>query len=88
MSFRAPAHIEVRIVHDEAVILDTRTDAYHALNPAAALIWAVLVEGGSPDAAVDVLVARFGIAPETATVDVEASIRQLTEGGLLVRDAP
>jgi hypothetical protein len=76
------------VVHDELVVLDTRTATYHALNPAASLIWAVLAEGGSQNAAVDALVTRFRITLERARVDVETTIRQLTERALLDPDAP
>ncbi len=87
MSYCVPPYVHVRLVHDEAVLLDTRSDAYFALNPSGAVVWSVLAEGRSEESAAEDLVAQFAVTPETARVDVAAVIDELVARGLLERIA-
>jgi len=83
MSFRVPTHVHHRALHDEAVLLDARSDAYLGLNQTGALAWEILAAGGSPDSAVDALVTAFDVDRERARTDVAVLIETLLARGLL-----
>ena len=85
MSYRLPPYVRHRSVHDEIVLLDTRTDDYLGLNPTAAVAWQVLVDGGTVEAAAADLTARFEVAPRDALGDATAFAEQMVERGLLQR---
>jgi len=85
MNVRVPTHVEYRVAHDEVVLLDTRSDAYVALNPSASLIWATLADGGSAPDAADLLADRFSIERDAALADVAALVDDLIARGLLDR---
>ena len=87
MSFRVPAHVHHRAVHDEVVIMDARADAYVGLNSSAAVIWNVLSSGGSVDAAVDAVLTRFEVTPEAARTDVADLVADLVARGVLEQGA-
>ncbi len=83
MSFRVPAHVHHRAVHDEVVIMDGRSDVYLGLNPSAAVIWNILAAGQSADAAVEAVLIRFDVTPEEARADVAALVQDLVARGML-----
>ena len=83
VTLRVPPHVHFRAVHDEVVLLDTRTGASVGLNASAAVAWSVLSAGGSAADAVAELVARFEVAPEVASADVDTLIDGLLSGGML-----
>lgn len=83
MKYRVPAHVHFRSIHDEVVILDTRTDTYLGLNDTAAAAWSVLSSGGSSETAIEELTTRFDVSPDVATSDVVALIRDLLDRELL-----
>ncbi len=87
MSYRVPPYAHFRLVHDEAVLLDTRSDAYFALNPSGAVVWSVLADGRSEESAADDLAGQFAVTPETVRADVAAVIEELLARGLLERIA-
>lgn len=90
MSYRVPPSVHFRAVNDEAVLLDARAEraeAYFGFNTTAAVVWGVLADSGSPDEAIDELVARFEVTPEVARADVAAMVEQLVARGLLERVA-
>ena len=83
MTYRVPAHVHHRALHDEAVLLDARTDAYLGLNRTGACAWEILAKGGSLDAAVDAVVARFEVDRPRASHDVSTLIDTLVARGLI-----
>lgn len=83
MSYRVSPNVQFRAVHDEVVLLDSRDDAYFALNPTGAVVWSVLAGGQPPEVAAAELVAQFGVSPEVARADAAALIDQLVARGLL-----
>jgi hypothetical protein len=85
VNYAIPSHVYVKAVGDEAVLLDTRSDAFFGLNPSAAVVWDALATGLTSTDALDALVARFAVAPETARADVDALIDQLVAHGFLER---
>ncbi len=87
MTYRVPPSVHFRAVNNEAVLLDARTEVYFEFNATAAVVWCVLADGGSPDEAIDELVARFEVTPEVARADVAAMVEQLVARELLERVA-
>ena len=69
VTYRVPAHVQAHPLHDEVVLLDARRDAFHGLNPTAAVAWRVLAAGQPPAAAVEALVERFEIDDDGAVDD-------------------
>ena len=84
MTYRVPAHVHAREVHDEVVVLDSRSNQYLGLNETGAVAWSVLAAGGSASEAVDELLARYEVTRETATNDVAALISELLRFGLII----
>jgi hypothetical protein len=70
------------------MILDARSNQYLGLNGTGAVVWSVLVDGGSAAAAVAELIARFEVAPETAQADVASLLEELLRLGLIASVAP
>jgi hypothetical protein len=83
MTYRLPPHVHHRLLQGEAILLDTRTDAYLGLNRSAAVAWEVLAAGGSHDEAITALIDRFDVSTETATRDVDRLAADLVRRGLL-----
>jgi Coenzyme PQQ synthesis protein D (PqqD) len=83
MTYRVPAHVHAREVHDEVVVLDARSNQYLGLNGTGAVVWSVLAAGGSADEAVDELVVRYEVGREVATSDVAALLDELLRLGLV-----
>jgi len=88
MRYRVPEHVHARPVQDEVMILDARSNQYLGLNGTGAVVWSVLVDGGSAAAAVAELIARFEVAPETAQADVASLLEELLRLGLIASVAP
>jgi hypothetical protein len=68
---------------DEVIAIDLESGSYFALDDVAADCWSILAGGGSLDAAVDAVVERFDVAPDTARSDVEWFAEQLVREQLL-----
>ena len=85
MRFTVPDHVHYRDLHDEIVLLDSRSDAYLGLNPSAAIVWSTLAGGHSTGQAAAALVERFGISATVAERDVATLITDLERRGLLMR---
>lgn len=83
MRYRVPSYVEFGSVEDEVVLRDARSEAYLGLNPTAALVWCVLVDGGSEETAAEQLVDLFEVTMDAAQADAAALIRQLVADGLL-----
>ncbi len=83
MRFRIPNHVDFRVVHDEIVVLDVRSDLYLALNPTAALIWTMLSNKGTLEEVVAELTDRFGIENSVATTELHRHLDDLVARGLL-----
>lgn len=68
----------------ELIVLDKDAGEVHQLNQSAALVWQGLNEGLAIDEIAVRLTDAFDVEHESAVSDVQASITQLTELGLLV----
>lgn len=83
MSYRVPEHVHARPVHDEVMILDTRTNQYLGLNGSGTLVWSILAGGGSVTDAVTALVTHFEVSAEAAEADVGTLLDELLRLGLI-----
>jgi hypothetical protein len=75
--------LEVRIVDDEAVILDLANGKIHRLNATATCIWSDCDGRTSPPEMATHLAASFRSTPEGVLADVMAILANLEELGLL-----
>lgn len=84
MSYRIPEYVLARPVHDDVMILDSRHGRYLGLNGTGAIVWSILAEGGSADAAVDELAMNFDVTREHAGADVARLVQELLRLSLIV----
>ena len=68
---------------EELLLLDTVADRIHQLNATAGLIWSKLEQGDSEADIAQTLCNEFDVSAEQARADVEATLRQFREQGLL-----
>ena len=78
----------VRLVGDEAVLLDLKTERYLGLDNVSARIWQVLTEGGSVQSAYETLLAEFDVDPERLRTDLEEFVQELLQLGLVEPKQP
>jgi Coenzyme PQQ synthesis protein D (PqqD) len=71
---------------DEVVALDLTRSEYLASNRTAAVLWEALAEGADHESLVQLLCARFDVAPEVARGDVGRLLEWLAAEGLLEDD--
>ena len=84
--FVAPEAVSWRDVPGEIVLFDSRSNTYHALNPAAAEVWRALTAGLSMRAAINDLAERFGADKGQIERDVIDFTRDALEKALLFPD--
>jgi len=82
-SFKFNPDVTVRVMDNEAVLLNVRTGAYFGLNKVGTVIWQLYSEGKTVAEVVSNLCERYGIASERATTDVQALTQKLLEKELL-----
>jgi len=68
---------------EELLLLDTVADRIHQLNSTAGFIWSKLENGDSDADIVQTLCNEFDVSADQARRDVEATLRQFRENGLL-----
>jgi hypothetical protein len=73
----------LRIIGDEAVILNLKTELYLGLNPVGTRIWTVLHGAPSIQAAYESLLTEFDVAPEQLRQDMDELLDQLLAQGLI-----
>ncbi|HSF81725.1 MAG TPA: PqqD family protein [Anaerolineales bacterium] len=78
-----PDQVLVRMVDDEAVLLNLETERYFGLDPVGARMWAVLSEAASVQQALETLLAEYEVDPETLANDLQALLEKLVEHGLV-----
>jgi hypothetical protein len=78
-----PAHVMVRIVGDEAVLLNLQTGTYFGLDPVGARYWQLLSEGRQLSEIIRALLDEYDVAEERLQQDLRALVAQLLENGLL-----
>ncbi len=72
-----------RVIGDEAVILNLRSELYLGLNPVGTRFWTVLHDAPSIQAAYESLLNEFAVAPEQLRHDMDRLLGQLLEQGLI-----
>jgi Coenzyme PQQ synthesis protein D (PqqD) len=75
--------VMIRIVGDEAVILNLKSELYLGLNPVGTRIWMVLHDAPSIQAAYDSLLTEFEVEPERLHQDMDELLAQLLAQGLI-----
>jgi hypothetical protein len=75
--------VMLRIIGDEAVILNLKTETYLGLDPVGTRIWTVLQDSPSIQAAHASLLDEFEVEPERLRQDMDRLLDQLLEQGLI-----
>jgi len=75
--------VMIRMVGDEAVILNLKSELYLGLNPVGTRIWTVLHDAPSIHAAYESLLAEFEVEPERLRQDMDELLDQLLAQGLI-----
>jgi Coenzyme PQQ synthesis protein D (PqqD) len=75
--------IMIRIIGDEAVILNLKSEMYLGLNPVGTRMWTVLHEARSIQAAYESLLEEYEVASERLRQDLEQLLDQLLAQGLI-----
>ena len=79
----AASGILFRLVGDEAVILNLKSEKYLGLDPIGTRIWTLLNCSGSIQEAYESLVAEFDVDPARLREDLDDLTDQLLEQGLI-----
>jgi coenzyme PQQ synthesis protein D (PqqD) len=66
-----------RVLSDEAVLVNLKTERYLGLNPVGARMWAALTGAPSIQAAFDTLVGEYDVDPDELRRDLSEFIEQL-----------
>jgi Coenzyme PQQ synthesis protein D (PqqD) len=75
--------VMLRIIGDEAVILNLKSELYLGLNPVGTRVWTVLQDSPSIQAAYASLLDEFEVEPERLRRDMEQLLDQMLEQGLI-----
>jgi hypothetical protein len=73
----------VRQVGDETLVLDTRSDLVHHLNPTASVIWRLVQDGTAPAVIVSTLASAFDVDASIAARDVDEMLAKFRDLQLL-----
>ena len=72
-----------RIIGDEAVLLNLKSELYLGLNPVGTRFWTALHEASSIQAAYESLLSEFDVAPERLRHDMDELLGQLLDQKLI-----
>ena len=75
--------VMLRIIGDEAVILNLRSELYLGLDPVGTRIWTVLNGAPSIQAAYESLLTEYDVEPERLRQDLDELLDKLLEQGLI-----
>lgn len=78
-----PPHVSTTFFKDSAVILDARTNVYHALNNTAADFWKSLMQKGSFESALNEISELYDYSSDLLREDLEEFICSLLHAGLI-----
>lgn len=79
----APAHVLVRFLEQESVLLNLETERYFGLDETGTRMWQVVTTSPSIDAAYQELLAEFDVEPELLRVNFVELLSRLLDNGLL-----
>jgi hypothetical protein len=72
-----------RVVGDEAVILNLKSELYLGLNQVGTRMWTVLQSSPSVEAAYETLLAEFDVEPQCLRQDMNQLLDHMLEQGLI-----
>ena len=78
-----PDTVLFRELDGESVLLNLKTESYLGLDRVGTRMWAVFTTQPSIQAAYDILLAEYDVAPNVLRKDVEAMLEQMIEHGLI-----
>ena len=87
MKIRIPENVMVRILSDEAVILNLASGVYFGLDSVGTRMWQLLSEHGSVNEVVQKLLEEYEVEEAQLRSDLESLVQQLTEKGLVIANA-
>jgi hypothetical protein len=79
----APAHVLVRFLDQESVLLNLETEQYFGLDETGTRMWQLLTASPDIDAAYQELLAEFDVEPELLRDNLTDLLGRLVENGLL-----
>ncbi len=79
----APAHVLVRFLDQESVLLNLETEQYFGLDETGTRMWQLVTDSPNIDAAYQGLLAEFDVEPELLRSNLTELLGQLVESGLL-----
>jgi len=79
----APAHVLVRFLDREAVLLNLETEQYFGLDEIGTRMWQLTTASPSIDAAYQELLAEFDVEPEILHSNLTELLSRLVDSGLL-----
>ena len=87
MSLRISDDVAIRILDDEAVILNLAAGVYFGLDRVGTRMWQLLSEQGATEAVIEAMLDEYDVEEAQLRSDLDNLIRQLIENGLLTADA-
>ena len=79
----APAHVLVRLLDRESVLLNLETERYFGLDETGTRMWQLVTDASSLDAAYEQLLAEFDVEPELLRSNLLELLDRLVDNGLL-----
>jgi len=79
----APAHVLVRFLDQESVLLNLETEQYFGLDETGTRMWQLVTDSPNIDTAYQGLLAEFDVEPELLRSNLTELLGQLVESGLL-----
>ena len=78
-----PAHVLVRILDRESVLLNLETEQYFGLDETGTRMWQLVTASPNIEAAYQELLAEFDVEPEMLRSNLMELLTQLVDNGLL-----
>jgi len=78
-----PKHVSFTLVEQDAILLNTRTNKYYALDEVGARLWGLLNEGKQLKDAYQMLLDEYEVKPARLEKDLLELIDHLVENGLV-----
>jgi hypothetical protein len=78
-----PAHVLVRFLDRESVLLNIETEQYFGLDETGTRMWQLLTGSPNIDAAYQGLLAEFDVEPELLRANLMELLSRLVDSGLL-----
>jgi coenzyme PQQ synthesis protein D (PqqD) len=79
----APAHVLVRLLDQEAVLLNLETERYFGLDETGTRMWQLVTNSPNIDAAYRELLSEYDVEPELLRDNLTELLCRLVEHGLL-----